>query len=177
MKALVRDRDGSAEVVRFEDVDKPVPGDRGILVRVHATSLNAADLDYIYGRPSIVRLAIGIRKPRNRRLGVDVAGRVEAVGAAVTRFRPGDDVFADLFPAGMGALAEYVCARESVFQAKPASMSFEEAAAFPHSAVLALQAVRAGRRIRAGEPDPLERSVRQTSARSPSRSRGPSAWR
>jgi NADPH:quinone reductase-like Zn-dependent oxidoreductase len=152
MKALVRDRYGPpAEVLRFEELDTPVPTGDQVLVRVTAASLNAADLDFLHGRPTPARVAYGLRGPRNRRLGVDVAGTVQAVGEEVTRFRPGDEVFADMYSYGMGSFAEYVCASEKAFLEKPGTMTFEEAATFPHAAILALQGLRAGRPPRAGE--------------------------
>ena len=151
MRALVRDRYGGAEVLRFEDLPVPQPVGDQVLVRVLAVSLNAADIDYLRGRPGLLRPFAGLRGPRNRRLGVDVAGRVEAIGDEVTRFRPGDEVFADLFSYGLGSLSELVCASERAFLAKPASMSMEDAATFPHAAVLALQGMRAARAPRSGE--------------------------
>jgi NADPH:quinone reductase-like Zn-dependent oxidoreductase len=151
MRALLHDRYGGADELRLEDVPTPEPRDDQLLVRVHAASLNAADIDYLRARPGIIRAFAGMRRPRNPRLGVDVAGRVEAVGATVTRFKPGDEVFADLFSYGMGSLAELVCASERAFLPKPASLSMETAATLPHAAVLALQAFRAGRPPRAGE--------------------------
>ena len=152
MKALVHDRYGPpGDVLRWEELDTPVPTGDEVLVRVDAASLNAADLDYLYGRPAPLRAVTGIRGPRQRRLGVDVAGTIEAVGESVTRFRIGDRVFADLFSSGMGSFADYVCAREKAFLAMPATMPAEDAATFPHAAVLALQGVRAGRPPRAGE--------------------------
>lgn len=151
MQALVRDQYGPPDVLRFEEIDVPVPVEDQVLVRVQASSLNAADLDYLYGRPAPLRMVAGVRRPRNRRLGVDVAGRVEAIGPAVTRLRPGDEVFADLFSYGAGSLAEYVCASEKAFLGRPASMSPEQAACFPHAGILALQGVTAGHAPRAGE--------------------------
>jgi NADPH:quinone reductase-like Zn-dependent oxidoreductase len=120
---------------------------------VHAASVNRADLDNLYPRWAFTRLFLGLRKPRTSRVGLDVAGEVESVGASVTRFRPGDRVFADLFAFGLGAFAEYVCAPEKAFQSIPTGMSFEEAATLPHSAVLALQGLRLrnGRTIRPGD--------------------------
>jgi NADPH:quinone reductase-like Zn-dependent oxidoreductase len=142
MLAAVRDRYGSPDVVRLEEVETPVPtGDR-ILVRVRAASVNRGDLDQLGPRPGFLRLFVGLRRPRQHRLGIDVAGVVDAVGPDVTRFKPGDEVFADLFPAGFGSFAEYVCARETLFQPKPPSLSFEEAACLPHGAILALQGLR-----------------------------------
>src|SRR5262245_55219563 len=142
MLAAVRDRYGSPDVVRLEEVPTPVPTEDRILVRVRAASVNRGDLDGIAPKPQFVRLFMGLRRPRNHRVGIDVAGVVEAVGPDVTRFKPGDEVFADLFPAGFGSFAEYVCARERVFQLKPPSLSFEETACLPHGAMLALQGLR-----------------------------------
>ena len=142
MKAAVRERYGSPDVVHLTEVDRPVPADDQVLVRVRAASVNRADLDGLGPKPAFARLFMGLRSPRNHRLGIDVAGVVEAVGAAVTRFRPGDAVFADLFAFGQGAFAEYVCAREKAFIAMPTGMTFEDAATLPHSAILAVQGLR-----------------------------------
>ena len=152
MRAAVRDRYGGAEVVRVEEIDAPVPRKGQILVRVHAASVNRADLDQIHPRPSFLRLFLGLRRPRNRRLGTDVAGTVEAVGPNVTRFRRGDRVFADLFSFGQGSFAELVSASETAFLPIPDGISFETAAALPHSAILALQGLRdrSGRSVRKG---------------------------
>jgi NADPH:quinone reductase-like Zn-dependent oxidoreductase len=142
MKAAICDRYGTPDNVRVEDIEKPAPGDGDVLVRVHAASVNRADLDGIEPRPQFVRVLVGLRAPRNHRLGIDVAGVVESVGAGVTRFKPGDAVFSDLFTARAGAFAEYVNAPETSWQAIPTGMPFEEAATLPHSAVLALQGLR-----------------------------------
>jgi NADPH:quinone reductase-like Zn-dependent oxidoreductase len=142
MKAAFRDRYGSPDVVELRDVETPVPADDQVLVRVRAASVNRADLDGLAPRPAFARLFMGLRAPRNHRLGLDAAGVVEAVGSAVTRFRPGDEVFADLFVHGQGAFAEYVCAPEKAFELMPAAMSFEDAATLPHSAILAVQGLR-----------------------------------
>jgi len=144
MHAAVRDRYGSPEVVRVEEIPTPVPGAGEILVKVEAASVNRADLDGLTPRPGFVRLFFGLRAPRNHRIGIDVAGTVERAGDGVTRFKAGDRVFADTFAFGerAGAFAEYVCAPEKAFQAIPAAMSFEDAAAIPHSAVLAIQGLR-----------------------------------
>jgi NADPH:quinone reductase-like Zn-dependent oxidoreductase len=152
MKAALRYRYGTPDVVRIEDTEKPLPVANQVLVHVHAASVNRADLDGIRPRPGFVRLFMGMRAPRDPRLGLDVAGVVESVGPDVTRFRPGDEVFADLFAFGAGAFAEYACAPEAAFQSMPVGMSFDDAATLPHSAVLALQALRLrnGRTIRPG---------------------------
>ncbi len=153
MKAAVRDRYGGPEVVAIRDVDRPAPLHDEVLVEVRAGSVNRADLDGLYPRWQFTRLFMGLRRPRIRRVGLDVAGVVEAVGESVTRFRPGDHVFGDLFMFGQGAFAEYVCAPERAFASIPSGMSFEEAATVPHSAILALQGLRlrGGRTVKAGD--------------------------
>lgn len=152
MQAALRDRYGSPDVVRVEEVPTPSPTGDQVLVRVRAASVNRADLDNLYPRWRFLRLVLGIRAPRERRLGMDVAGVVEACGPEATRFQPGDRVFADLFAHGTGAFAEYVCAPERAFLRIPDGVAFDEAASLPHSAVLALQGLRrGGRRVLAGE--------------------------
>ncbi|MBA2571131.1 MAG: NAD(P)-dependent alcohol dehydrogenase [Chloroflexi bacterium] len=153
MKAAVRDRYGPPDVVDVREVDIPVPSADQVLVRVCAASINRADLDGLYPRWQFMRLFLGLRKPRIRGLGLDVAGVVESVGPDVTRFRPGDEVFGDLFEFGLGAFAEYVCARETAFTSMPVGIPFEEAATLPHSAILALQGLRLrdGRSIGRGD--------------------------
>jgi NADPH:quinone reductase-like Zn-dependent oxidoreductase len=142
MLAAVRDRYGPPDVVKLREIDRPVPAADEVLVRVRVASVNRADLDALGPKPGFLRLFTGLRGPRNRRMGLDVAGVVEAIGDRVTRFQPGDRVFADLFSFGSGAFAEFACARESAFQPIPPGLSFEDAATLPHSAVLALQGLR-----------------------------------
>lgn len=153
MKAAVRDRYGPPDVVKVVEIEPPVPADHQVLVGVRAASVNRADLDGLKPRPGFARLFTGLRTPRNHRIGIDVAGVVESVGSGVSRFKPGDEVFADLFSFGQGAFAEYVCAPEEAFESMPASMSFEEASTLPHSAILALQGLRLrkGRTPRRGD--------------------------
>jgi NADPH:quinone reductase-like Zn-dependent oxidoreductase len=153
MKAAVRDRYGPPDVVELVEVDRPVPSDNQVLVRVRAASVNRADLDGLRPRPSVARLFTGLRTPRNHRVGLDVAGVVESVGATAARFQPGDEVFGDMFVFGQGAFAEYVCASEKAFASMPTGMTFEEAATLPHSAILAVQGLRRrdGRSIRPGD--------------------------
>jgi NADPH:quinone reductase-like Zn-dependent oxidoreductase len=154
MKAALRDRYGPPDVVELRDVDVPVPSDDQVLVRVRAASVNRADLDGLKPRPALARLFMGLRAPRNHRVGIDVAGVVESAGASTKRFKPGDEVFADLFAFGQGAFAEYVCAPEKAFVPMPIGMTFEDAATLPHSAILALQ----GLRLRKGRtPKPGDR--------------------
>jgi NADPH:quinone reductase-like Zn-dependent oxidoreductase len=153
MRAAVKERYGPPDVVHLTEIDRPTPTDDQVLVRVHAASVNRADLDGLTPRPSFVRLLFGLRAPRNHRIGLDVAGVVESVGPTVTRFRPGDNVFGDMFAFGQGAFAEYVCAPERAFASIPAGMTLEDAATLPHSAILALQGLRLrnGRTIRPGD--------------------------
>jgi NADPH:quinone reductase-like Zn-dependent oxidoreductase len=105
MKAIVREKYGSAEVLSLEDVPTPIPGDGEILVRVRAASLNTADLDQLQGRPPAARVFSGLLAPRSRVLGLDMAGQVEATGPGVTRFQPGDGVWGDMFSNGLGGVA------------------------------------------------------------------------
>ena len=154
MKAAQQFRYGSPDVVELRDIERPTPAEGQVLVRVRAASVNRADLDGLKPRPGFLRPFLGWRAPRNHNVGVDAAGVVEAVGAGVTRLKPGDEVMGDLFVGGSGgAFAEYVCAPERAFQPIPAGMSFEEAATLPHSAILALQGLRLrkGRTIKPGD--------------------------
>jgi len=151
MKAIVRDRYGSPDVLELEEIDKPaVKGDQ-VLVRVRAAGVNTADVDYLRGQPYIARLGTGLSKPKNTVLGLDVAGRVEVVGENVTQFQPGDEVFGDLTEFGFGAFAEYACASEDAFARKPPGLTFEEAAAVPQAAVMALQGLGGKGRIKPGD--------------------------
>ena len=151
MKAIIQDRYGPPDVLRLEDVERPVPADDEVLIRVRATSVNAADLDALFGRPAFARPLYGVRRPKHRIPGMDVAGEVVSVGRLVTRFKPGDAVFGDLTNSGMGAFAEYVCGRERVLAPKPVSMTFEQASTIPQSAIIALQGLRGRRPIRTGD--------------------------
>ncbi len=153
MKAAVRDRYGGPEVVRVEEVERPVPTGDQVVVRVHAASVNRADLDNLYPRWRILRLALGVRAPRNRRIGSDVAGVVDAVGPEVTSFHPGDRVVGDLFEHGLGAFAQFAVAPQRAWAAIPPAMTFEDASTLPHSAILALQGLRLrnGRTPKAGD--------------------------
>ena len=139
MKAIVRERYGSPDVLKLRDIDRPVIDDDGVLVRVRAASINAYDWHMMRGSPSLVRLMAGLRKPKSSAMGVDLAGEVEAVGKNVTEFRPGDEVFGQR----VGALAEYVCgSAKSFLVPKPAGLTFEQAAAVPMAASTALQGLR-----------------------------------
>lgn len=139
MKAIVRNRYGPPDVVEVAEIDRPIPADDQVLVRVRAVSLNRADWYAMTGLPLVGRAASGLRRPKDIRLGVDCAGQVEAVGKEVMDFRPGDEVFGGR----SGALAEYVCARhDRAIVLKPANVTFEQAAAVPVAALTALQGLR-----------------------------------
>jgi len=139
MKAIIRERYGSPDVLKLRDIDRPVIDDDGVLVRVRAASINAYDWHMMRGSPSLVRLMAGLRKPKSTAMGVDLAGEVEAVGKNVTEFRPGDEVFGQR----VGALAEYVRGTAKSFLVpKPAGLTFEQAAAVPMAASTALQGLR-----------------------------------
>ncbi|RJL31929.1 NAD(P)-dependent alcohol dehydrogenase [Bailinhaonella thermotolerans] len=151
MKAFVLRSYGPPDALELADVADPVPGDDEVLVRVRATSVQPFDWHLMRGQPYVARLmpgALGLRAPRLRVLGGDAAGEVEAVGKAVTAFRPGDAVYA--MPGG-GGFAEYVRVRESDLAPKPANLSFEEAAAVPLAGLTALLAVRDAGRVRPGQ--------------------------
>lgn len=147
MKAITRRTYGFTEVLGLEEIPDPKPTDEEILVKVHAASVNKGDWEILRGDPLWVRLVgFGLRTPKIPTLGYDFAGRVEAVGRNVTALRPGDEVVGHSLEHGLGAFAEYVCVPErAAVVRKPASLSFEEAAAIPESGFIALQALREGR--------------------------------
>ena len=149
MKAMVYTKYGPPDVLQLKEVGKPVPKDNEILIKVRAASANAYDWRHVRADPFAIRLmGAGFLKPKHRILGADVAGQVEAVGAAVTQFKPGDEVFGD---GGYGGFAEYACVDENRFVLKPANLTYEEAAAVPMAALTALQGLRDKGRIRAGQ--------------------------
>jgi len=149
MKAVVYTDYGSPDVLEIRDVKKPVPNDDQVLVKVRAVSLNPLDWHYMEGTPYIMRaMGTGLRKPKSPRLGVDLAGQVEAVGKNVTQFKPGDEVFGT---GGGAAFAEYVCARKIRLVLKPANITFEQAAAVPIAALTALQSLRDNGKVQPGQ--------------------------
>jgi NADPH:quinone reductase-like Zn-dependent oxidoreductase/DNA-binding XRE family transcriptional regulator len=147
MKAIVQDRYGPADVLRFEDVDAPVAGDDEVLVRVRAAGVDPGVWHLMTGLPLMIRPAYGLRKPKTRIRGRDVAGRVEAVGKNVTRFRPGDEVFGIC----EGSFAELAVVPERKLAHKPGNVTFEEAAAAPISGLTALQGLRDVGKVRPGQ--------------------------
>ena len=155
MKAIVRERYGSPDVLQLKEIEKPAPNDvRGILVKVYASSVNAADRHGVKGPPFLLRLVLplfglgmGARRPKEPGVGIDIAGRVEAVSNNVTQFKPGDEVYG----VGNSGYAEYATARENKIALKPRNRSFEEAAAVPIAGFTALQALRNHGHIRPGQ--------------------------
>jgi NADPH:quinone reductase-like Zn-dependent oxidoreductase len=149
MKAIVCTKYGPPEVLQIREVEKPIPRDNEVLVKVHAASLNAADFEILRGAWSM-RMQ-GPFRPRHKIPGSDIAGVVESVGKNVTKFKPGDEVFGDTFMSGFGAFAEYKSAPEKVLDSKPASMTFEEVATYPQSGLIALQSLRGKKQIKKGD--------------------------
>ena len=151
MKAIVYTEYGSPDVLQFKEVEKPTPRDNEVLVKIYASSANAADWHLMRAEPFLARFANGLLKPKNTRLGGDVAGRVEAVGKNVKQFQAGDDVFGSMPLSELGSFAEYVCATEDALALKPARLTFEQAAAVPLAAFTALQGLRDKGQIRQGQ--------------------------
>jgi NADPH:quinone reductase-like Zn-dependent oxidoreductase len=146
MRAAVRERYGSPDVVELREIEKPVPAGDEVLVRVHSSSLNIADWYGLVGRPLVGRIATGLRKPKELRIGIDFAGTVEAVGKNVSHVEPGDEVYG----ARTGALAEYVCVKKAIV-AKPPNVTLEQVATVPVAALTALQAIRDKAQVQQGE--------------------------
>lgn len=148
MKAIVYDKYGPPDVLELKEIEKPIPEDNQVLVKVHASSVNYGNLVLLKGEPFLARLFFGPIKPKYSIPGGDIAGRVEAVGRNVKQFQPGDEVFGDLSGCGWGGFAEYVSVPENVLVPKPSHLSFEEAAAVPMAAVTALQSLRNKGRVK-----------------------------
>ena len=151
MKAIVYTQYGSPDVLQLKEVEKPTPKGNEVLIKVYAASANPADWHLMRAEPFLARLAGGLLKPKNTRLGADVAGRVEAVGSNGTQFQVGDEVFGELSLNALGSFAEYVCAPAALLALKPANLTFEQAAAVPLAAFTALQGLRDKGQIRPGQ--------------------------
>jgi len=149
MKAIVYTKFGPPDVLRLEEIPKPTPSDDEVLVKIHAASVNYGDYAFLRGEPFFLRLmGAGLLKPSHKILGLDIAGRVEAVGRNVKQFEPGDDVFGE---SGIGAFTEYRCVTEDKLATKPTNVSFEEAATVPEAALVALQGLRDAGQIQPGQ--------------------------
>ena len=147
MRAILYHRYGPPDVLVHTEIDKPVPAENQVLIKVRAASVNPYDWHFLRGTPGFIRIFTGLGGPRSPRLGADVAGVIEALGAGATKFRPGDAVFG----IAKGAFAEYACARESELALKPEDLSFEQAAAVPIAGITALQGLRDSGKVRAGQ--------------------------
>lgn len=151
MKAVVYTQYGPSDVLALKEVEKPVPKDNEVLVRVHAVSINDWDWGLCQGTPFVNRVENGLLRPKKIQiLGSDIAGTVEAAGKGVTQFQPGDEVYGDL-TGTWGGFAEYVCAREKQLARKPAEMTFEQAAAIPQAGMLAVQGLRDKGQLQQGQ--------------------------
>jgi NADPH:quinone reductase-like Zn-dependent oxidoreductase len=151
MKAIVYTRYGPPDGIELRDVEKPAPKEGEVLVKIHAASLNAYDWHLLTADIFLVRLNVGLLRPKNTRLGADLAGTIEAVGSQVTQFQPGDEVYGDIAGAGTGSLAEYAAVPARALAKKPAKLSFAEAAAVPMAGITALQGLRDEGQIQAGQ--------------------------
>jgi NADPH:quinone reductase-like Zn-dependent oxidoreductase len=153
MKAIICTKYGSPDVLQLQEVAKPAPQDDEVLIKIHAASINSRDWRFMRANPFFIRLVPGgFLQPKNKILGADVAGRVEAIGSNVKQFKPGDEVFGYLPSAtGRGTFAEYVCANENAITLKPANLTFEQAAAVPEAAMTALQGLRDKGNIQPGQ--------------------------
>jgi NADPH:quinone reductase-like Zn-dependent oxidoreductase len=153
MKAILCTQYGSPDVLRLQEVSKPTPLEDEVLVRIHAASINARDWRMMHAIPFFIRLMPGaFWRPKNKILGADLAGRVEAIGDNVKQFKPGDEVFGYLpSKTGRGTFAEYVCAKEDLITLKPDNLTFEQAAAVPVAAITALQGLRDNGNIQTGQ--------------------------
>lgn len=151
MKAIVYYHYGTPDVLKLQEVEQPSPKDDEVRVKVHAASINSWDWDLLRGKPFLYRLLFGLFKPKNAIIGSDISGRIEAVGKNIQHFQPGDAVMGDVSGSGFGAFAEYICVPENALVLKPATMAFEEAAAIPQAAVLALQGLRDKGKIKMGQ--------------------------
>lgn len=150
MKAILYEKYGTTDVLKLKEIKIPAPKDKEVLVKVHAASVNSWDWDLLRGKPFLNRMG-GLLKPKYSILGADISGRVEAIGSNVTHLMLGDEVFGDISWCGWGGFAEYVCVHEDALSLKPASMTFDQAAAIPQAAVLALQGLRKNGQITEGQ--------------------------
>ncbi len=151
MYAIVATTYGPPDLLQLQTVAKPSPQENEVLIKIHATAVNDYDWSFVRGKPYLYRLMFGLLKPKQQIPGMELAGVVEALGANATSFAVGDAVYGDISSYGFGSFAEYICIHEKAFVRKPATMSFEEAAAIPHAAMLALQGLRDVGEIQTGQ--------------------------
>ena len=151
MKAVVYEKYGPPEVHHLKEVKKPIPKENEVLVKIHASAINSSDSTLTRGKPFLGRLWQGFLKPKNKTLGSDIAGQVEAIGENIKEFKPGDEVFGDIGDVGFGGFAEYITIPEKTIVLKPINLTFKEAAAIPQASVVALQGLRNHGQIKKGQ--------------------------
>lgn len=151
MKAIILKSYGLPDVLGIGEVAKPVPRDEEVLVRIHSSSINDWDWGMVRGKPFIIRLIFGLKKPKINIPGVDISGKIEAVGDKVGAFKIGDEVYCDLSECGFGGFAEYVCVPEKTLSKKPSNISHNDAAALPHAGLLALQGLVDKGKVKSGQ--------------------------
>jgi len=151
MKAIILNEYGLPNVLEIGEVAKPVPNDNEVLVKINSASINDWDWGLVRGKPFVIRLFFGLKKPKITIPGVDVSGKIEAVGSKVSSFKIGDEIYCDLSECGCGGFAEYVCVPEKTLSKKPSNMSYNDASALPHAGLLALQGLVEKGKVKSGQ--------------------------
>ncbi len=151
MKAIILKEYGLPNVLEIGEVAKPIPNDKEVLVRIHSASINDWDWGLVRGKPFVIRLFFGLKKPKINIPGVDVSGKIEAVGGKVSSFKIGDEIYCDLSECGCGGFAEYVCIPEDILSQKPSNMNYNDASALPHAGLLALQGLVEKGKVKSGQ--------------------------
>jgi len=151
MKAILLKEYGLPNVLEIGEVAKPIPSDNEVLVRVHSVSINDWDWGLVRGKPYVIRLFFGLKKPKIIIPGVDISGKIEAVGSKVNSFKIGDEIYCDLSECGLGGFAEYVCVPEETLSKKPSNISHNDASALPHAGLLALQGIVEKGKVKSGQ--------------------------
>jgi NADPH:quinone reductase-like Zn-dependent oxidoreductase len=151
MKAILLKKYGKPDVLEIGEIAKPVPNDVEVLVKIHSASINDWDWGLVRGKPFVIRLFFGLIKPKINIPGVDISGKIEAVGGKVSSFNIGDEIYCDLSECGCGGFAEYVCVPENVLSKKPSNISFNDASALPHAGLLALQGLLEKGKLKSGQ--------------------------
>jgi len=151
MKAIILKEYGLPNLLEIGEVEKPIPNDKEVLVRIHSASINDWDWGLVRGKPFVIRLFFGLRKPKINIPGVDVSGVIEAVGDNVSSFKIGDEIYCDLSECGCGGFAEYVCVPEKELSIKPSNISHNDASALPHAGLLALQGLVEKGKVKSGQ--------------------------
>ncbi len=151
MKAFVFEKYGLPNVLQLKEVAKPIPNENEVLVKIHSASINDWDWGLVRGKPFVIRLIYGLKKPKIKIPGVDVSGKIEAVGGKVSSFKIGDKIYCDLSECGFGGFAEYVCVPEKNLSKKPTNISYNDASALPHAGLLALQGLMEKGKVKSGQ--------------------------